>query len=127
MSEIIDTVTAHLCPICKKPHTSKSDAEVCLKRCREEQAEYAEASRKWRERYERVKASMIKAGRECKAAQLLIRHGFVAEARLVLEKYPAGWEINVIGYSQAQTELCNRALEECRRCAKGDGNDKSGV
>ena len=127
MSEIIDTVTAHLCPICKKAHTSKNDAEVCLKWCREEQARRAESSRRWRERYERVKASAIKAGQECKAAQLLLLHGFDSEAKLVLEKHPAFWEIDMIGCSQTQTELCNIALEECRRCAKGDGNDKSGV
>ena len=127
MSEIIDTVTAHLCPICKKPHTSKGGAEACLKRCREEQEGYAEASRKWRERYERVKASAIKAGQECKAAQLLLRHGFESEAQLVLDKHPVCWEINMIGCSQTQKELSNVALEECRRCAKGEGNDKSGV
>lgn len=127
MSEITDTVRAYLCSICKKPHTSKGGAEACLKRCREEQAERVEASRKWREQYERVKASAIKAGQECKAAQLLLRHGFESEAKLVLDKYPGFWEINMIGCSQTHTELCNVALEECRRCAKGDGNDKSGV
>ena len=120
MREIIDIVMVYFCPVCRKSHTSKSDAEVCLKRCREEQAEYVEVSRKWNERYGRVKEFMIKAGRECKAAQLLLRHGFETEARLVLDKYPSCWEINMIECSQAKTELCNIALEECRRCAKGE-------